>query len=483
MPLTAVVPFEWIRMRSLIRVVLALVLGAGGSTLWACSAQSSGELAERNSRSPSVRREIAQVRALLREDRWREALVGAEAVVEAALTSEPALLVLAEASWRAGQLDRTRHLTELLVNRGARLGETYEWAVHAALAAGARDEAERIAALGVRVAPDSGHAWLAVTAVHATLGELEEARRTLQRAAIRFGGTLPQARAALRRVEQLVERVAERGTTAELVDQPTRKGREEVSWSDGRPVVPLAVSAADGGELLEVPMLVDTGGSRALAIDRSLEPQLSFQFMGTQEVAGVAGPRSRGTRVRLDALEMGAWRFEQVPAVLFDLEDPQSQGFQGIVGPVLFADRVLIVNLRRRAVALKDAKDGAPSPSQLSAGEWRVPFWLADDGKVLVQVGVGVETWLALVDTGAVSSACSAAAAREGRWGVLQLGDQRFELPPPRGRAGLDENVSPSVGAEVSLLLGMDFWSRFGILTFDFQHHTLTLTPRDEQRR
>ena len=43
--------------------------------------------------------------------------------------------------------------------------------------------------------------------------------------------------------------------------------------------------------------------------------------------------------------------------------------------------------------------------------------------------------------------------------------------------------MSPRLGVEISILIGMDVLGLYGIVTLDYAHQVLTLTPRGETRR
>ncbi len=130
-----------------------------------------------------------------------------------------------------------------------------------------------------------------------------------------------------------------------------------------------------------------------------------------------------------------------------------------------------------------------------------VPFFLIADGKIALRAEVGGESVLALLDTGAAASALSARLARRIRPAqepasapaasdvpiapavpltaslngcVVQIAASRDEATI---RPTLDERVSPRLGVEVSLLLGMDFVGRCDRLVVDYVHQQLLIVP------
>jgi hypothetical protein len=124
-----------------------------------------------------------------------------------------------------------------------------------------------------------------------------------------------------------------------------------------------------------------------------------------------------------------------------------------------------------------------------------VPFFLIADGKVAVRGEVEGHGVLALLDTGAAATSLSSRLARRiPRDAKLSAAS---EPPPPpllvnlNGlklpiagslaeasiRPNLDERVSPRLGVEISLLLGMDFVGRCDRLVVDYVHQQLLIVP------
>jgi hypothetical protein len=159
--------------------------------------------------------------------------------------------------------------------------------------------------------------------------------------------------------------------------------------------------------------------------------------------------------------------------------------------------RMLVFAPKLHAIRLMTGRLGQPA---LVEEELRrataIPFFLVADGKLVVRAEVGGEGVLALLDTGAAATALSARLARKLRERAdaatvpaaepaapspLRVRWNGCEIPIAESlaaaavRATLDERVSPRVGVEVSLLLGMDFVARCDRLVVDYVHQQLLI--------
>jgi hypothetical protein len=182
-----------------------------------------------------------------------------------------------------------------------------------------------------------------------------------------------------------------------------------------------------------------------------------------------------------------------VPALLLPvpsdakLRERAEPPYRGVLGTALLQRRIVTFLPKQRLVRLMNGRRGRlPLAPEEMARATRIPFFLVGDGKVVFLADEGAVPALALLDTGAAASCVSARFARRAPPADgsaahplrLELGDRSVDFDASTVRSNLDERVSKRIGAEVSLLLGMDFVERFDRVVIDYVHQELLLVPQ-----
>lgn len=433
-----------------------------------------------------------RARELLELDLWEEALSLAEQAVGRASRSPDHLVLLADAAWRAGQLARAMEILEI----GLRLQPDHGQA----LAGLARNHwihgrtAEGLAASSraVILASDDPQVWLIHAALLARVRRFGAAEAALQRVPALIQRSGFDSATALRRAQESLAAVHAAMRAPEPIVEQEGRSVTRFELVNGVPVVKGRLRSSTGAEL-RVPLLVDTGGSRFLVLDRSLDPLLDLPSHGTIPVHGTRRPTTQAQAASLHEVSVGDWRFGNVPTLFLDLQPPvQEDGkpsYLGILGPVISAGRILALNFRAGRLLLRDPpSDGTAVPEEAPPRGVQVPFLLMGDAKVVVNLHVEGLPVLGLVDTGSSRTWLSQRLARKlfpGDDGAstpaspavsLRLGNVTRTLDAVGTLPALDRRVSPSMGAEIGVLLGVDYLRNFGRLVLDYQAFQLTLS-------
>ena len=175
------------------------------------------------------------------------------------------------------------------------------------------------------------------------------------------------------------------------------------------PVVHLPLEFSDGHVAVDVLVngrgpfrfLLDTGAGVEACIDDDLAGLLALQSTGTVLSGDGSGRNvTRRGLVRIDGIEVGGLRAENVTAIVADLEwlrRPGELPVNGVLGLPLFRDLLLTVDYPGERLVLTSGRlsDG---------GEHVLPY---DDSRGVpdVQVTVGRRRLRALIDTGARAAA------------------------------------------------------------------------------
>jgi hypothetical protein len=447
-----------------------------------------------------------RVRALLRLDRWDEALAEAEALARRTPDDSDANGLLALALLRAGRPEEAQAAAK-------RAGEGGFWALlaKATLLSVWDDKDEEAAplvkkALALRRDEPEGW-WLAAQ----TSQSEAEARTALARlAALRPKGhpfaefaddldALARTIGALRDSRRELER---RRSQLRFPDTARLPFTQELG------MIFVTVTIND----VPLKLLFDTGAGGALVVSRSRTRRLGARFLTRTVIRGVQGKEeSRMLRPRQVAL--GPLRFGPLPF----REAGEMPVGEGIFGGALLDDYAVTIDFRASELRLKKVKPGAPAPSggaavlpfrQLFGGNLYVPLRLSavpQDGKGFF---LDAPLW-SIVDTGAQTGLLSRRVAGALALGLpdeakrtvqndlaVGIGSTRASMTmdlvqrpfmllgagglahPVRfgiGASPLDEVISPGTSFETGALLGMPFLSRHKKVTFDYPNKRLVL--------
>ncbi len=370
---------------------------------------------------------LEEAEALLRGCRPVEAAAAFAAILDERAEDERAIAGRIEA-W----IDADRWVDAS--NEASRLGERVTTSAHLASAAGAAlYRAGRIDEAGRVLEPQASSTGLGARgmsvlgAVRLAQGRGAEAIEWMRRA---LEADPEDARVVLRSAEatssraEAVERLTRYLALADRDDPDRREGaRGTLAWlrtlgdrrvwrastpQPERIELPLAavigssaaavgwtVPARLGASRRKVRLLLDTGSGGLFLVDR-VARRAGLETLAEETTFGGGGTgRHRSTRGVLARVAFGALAFEDALVTTSPGDLDPTGRYQGILGPGVFEDYRLTIDLGRRSLTLE--RDGP----RLATG---APYWVVA-GQILVRARAhGAPDGLFLLDTGASSS-------------------------------------------------------------------------------
>ena len=203
--------------------------------------------AESTEAADSIRREI---RRLLDQDQWVLALERAETAL--ALEPQSALLAeVADAAWRAGQIQRAADLYRACLQHDPNLAPALNGVARDAWVRGRLDEALAASEDAVARAPKSAQCWMTRAAVLSARGSRSAAERALAEAVALREGLIPRHTPGARRAREALEEVRS-NLGAPLIERSDPKNRFRIDLRFGVPIARVFVLTPDldwGGNL------------------------------------------------------------------------------------------------------------------------------------------------------------------------------------------------------------------------------------------
>lgn len=437
-----------------------------------------------------------ELRALLRLDRWQEAIAAGERAP--ALTPEQEGL-LALAYLRAGQPQRAQESAEWAWRRDS---QAY-WPLVALGTLALRWESDHETAgaylrQAIARRPNYAEGWLALLATTREAQEVAQAAAALTRLAPQgypFDFWSKPLRDNAQNALQFTDAFPRGETFCPVSAVPS----VQVLQLKRDPRGMLYFNAEVDGQRLR--LLYDTGGGRHLLLTPDAVARLRPLFVASTIVTGLQGHSGgllhRAERLRLDSLELRALPVESTRANL--------GGFDGLVGWRIFGERVQRVDLRQNTLTLLE------KPGRSEAGICLSLHLIQDQPVIGVRCRHAGKSDLplwAILDTGATQDFFSLRAGAQlssrARREVLRVSigiGQTHEKMETRSLAVgfdlfslsnqlltsyaqataasfLDDVHNPASGFEHGLLLGMDFISRFAVLELDPVGRQVRLVPQ-----
>ncbi len=438
--------------------------------------------------SAAIEERVARIESLLYAGNWRTARTIAERSVAVAGSNSLLRTRWADALWRAGQLRRAATVYEQILATDRDCGEAWFGRVRWLLVRGLLDEALAQSLVATQVASRDVESWFARVAALSRAGQDGPAHRARQHGlSLLEEGDSETASLdtndpfihedrdpyAFHQAAPLMGRPS--GFTAVDSSAPPRLRRPLIVERD-RPMI-LAKLPRKVGPPRRLSLLIDTGGSTSVALDESCHGWLDYEPSGVQLVGGISGHEPAWSGV-LKTWSLDEWQFENVPVVLFPMTEGEvDPPYDGILGPSVAAGRVMSLNFKNEAFLLRPPpEDGSPYPVDMPPRGFRVPFFLFRDGKSVVEVQVDGESCLGLLDTGSRRS-YRAEALGNSESSTIHVADHAVSLELRHLPEVLERRISPRLGVEVSLLLGMDFFLNFDKVVLDYHSQTLFLLP------
>lgn len=234
-------------------------------------------------------------------------------------------------------------------------------------------------------------------------------------------------------------------------------------------------------------LIVDTGGSMALSLHNELADELGIKPLAGSTIRGVSGKQEAKLAVT-DELRIGDIEVRRAMTTTFSLPPPLNTMIAGILGTGLFSKGRMTLHFKEGRIEV------SPSSDKPASGDEQT-IRLVGDAKMLAPVRVQGERHWAIIDSGAELIALSPKHIR--RWfperkplrlqgaglGVGQGDSAGLEIVPgvslealgaTRSNIGglaldaLDTTLSPFVGVESAVLIGMPLLRETESFTVDF---------------
>ena len=235
-------------------------------------------------------------------------------------------------------------------------------------------------------------------------------------------------------------------------------------------------------------LIVDTGGSITLALDQTVADEIGLKSVATATIRGVSGKQESG-QVLVEELRIGDIVCRRVVTRTFDVHGAIMNAADGIIGTGVFWGGRMTLDFARGELVIGPSQD-EPGPGR--AAELR----LVSDAKLVVPVTLEGQPGVALLDTGADAVALAPSRLKKlfpdreveifapglalgvgsgkgpeislGRGVKLEFAGRTFENYGGLGLDVLDDVLSPVMGIQTDILLGMPTFREMKSCTVDF---------------
>jgi len=453
---------------------------------------------------------LEQAQALLDDDDFEKAralLDAARARLGPAAPPARLLELLADALWRSGELAAAGEVYSAAREQRPNSRRALIGLSRLALARGDGEEALALSDAAIAASPREPEPWLLRCAALMHANRTREAIAARQRADALLAQARAAGRAEPRRLRAALDVVRIAGLGEVTVRRREYITRLEYDLRAGVPVVAATLRGADEREVT-VPMVIDTGGSYCMTLDDSVGAALGLDLSPGGPIEGVERGTIESSYATVPFLDLAGWTVRDAPALLYPVPSEPAlrlrpePPYRGVLGTAMLQRRVLVFLPKSQLIRLMTGRFGQAA---LAEEERRrataVPFFVIADGKIALRAEVEGESVLALLDTGAAATALSARLDRRTRRSKEQAAAPASPATPDAPpvpftaslngcvvpiaasrdeaavRSTLDERVSPRLGVEISLLLGMDFVGRCDRLVVDYVHQQLLIVP------
>jgi hypothetical protein len=235
-------------------------------------------------------------------------------------------------------------------------------------------------------------------------------------------------------------------------------------------------------------MIVDTGGSIMLALDQAVADEIGLKSLGKASVRGVSGKQETGQAL-VDELQIGTIRCRRVITRTFDVRGSIMNAADGVVGTGVFAAARMTLDFAGGQLVI------APSCEEPGVGA-PVDLRLVSDAKLVALVTLEGQPGVAMLDTGADAVAMAPSRLKRlfpdrkvesiapglalgvggdqmpkisfGSGVTLEIAGRKYENYGGLGLDVLDDILSPAIGIQTDILLGMPLFRDMKSCTVDF---------------
>lgn len=433
--------------------------------------------------SPTEARLIEALDVCWRADDWRAGLQLAEFAAQQHPDKTKLAAYVARAYWRGGRIQQAEQLvTRWKLDDGDTVAA--QVAIAAYLAQGDLEHTaqwlDRLQKLGPRTASDWYHVFAAKTALRDYAGLAEILRKA--ESAVDAKGGYPD--------NFLEESVA--GLSAFFTAVGTEPLNQVRTYGNA-PLAPLPLFNLPFCEVLinghgPYRLVLDTGGSIMVALDQGIAEDLGLKSVAPATVRGVSGTEETG-QVLLDKVQIGNIECRRVLCRTFDVRTALMNSADGILGTGIFAQARMTLDLEGGHVSVTPSQAEAPAGSPLD-------IRIIGDAKIMALAPLDDTPCVALLDSGADAVALATS------WLEHRFPDERitridvnlgigigssatpevaFAPPVAMTLAGrkldnfgglgldvLDKVISPVLGVQTDVLVGMPVFRQMRTFTVDF---------------
>jgi hypothetical protein len=430
--------------------------------------------------TPAAYRDALDV--VWRADDWKAGLTLARQALDKHPADPSLPAVVARALWRGGQLLEAERIAERINVRGDdRIGLTTLIEINVA-----RGELVRAAAAADRLetlGPQTAEQWFHIISLRQLLDRNDGldamVRRARELAKVENG--YPET-LLLEMVDGLAEFLAAVGPAS--LNQVLEEGSAAMTQMPliGLPACNVLINGRGPFR-----MIVDTGGSVMLSVDNEVADDIGLKSIATAAIRGVAGKDTSGQAL-VDELRIDGITCRRVMTRIFGVRQATAYSADGIIGTGMFAHSRLTLDFADGRMVVSASSD-RPGPG--TAIEARI----VSDAKLIALSEINGRSAVALLDSGADLAALSPSrcralfpdqpvrSLRAAGMGVGQGEQPQFALTrgitwSVSGRCYenfggvaldvLDDVLSPFLGVQVDILVGMPVFRDMKSLTIDF---------------
>ncbi len=464
-------------------VALALVLLTQSPDAHLAQWKRKADSAVREAKGGQTVRQYADAfEAAWKADDWRAAVDLAEQAEKRHAGNAKLRGLVARAYWRAGRIrDAQRVVERIPADTRDRVG--LSMLIGMALAEGRGDTlaplVERLEALDTVQAEDLALVVGAKLARNELKGVADLIRQTLDRSDPRNGFPEVYFEENLGGVAEFLDAIG-----PEPINQVTRYG--EAAMPPHRmlnlPYVDVFINGKGPYR-----MIADTGGSVMLSVDRKVAREVGLPVHASAKIRGVGGVDDSEQSL-VDELTIGGIRCRRVMTRVFDASAALLHQADGILGTGVFMGA-------RMTMDFANAKLIVTESGESQAVGVAAPVWLVGDAKLITLVEIEGKPAAGLLDSGADAVALTPSRLRAlfpeysiQVYNVMAMGvgtgenaglalapgtDVRFADKTYRKISGLgldvlDKMLSPMLGIQNDILIGMPFFRDMQTFTIDY---------------
>lgn len=462
-----------------VAIMLLFPAGEEPQNPWKDKVSAAVERAERVGSTAAYRQALD---AAWRADDWQMSVKLARTARDR-FPNQPSLSgPIARALWRGGEIAEAERVVDT-IREETRDRVALTTLIEIQLARGRREQAAAAARRLEKLGPASATELYHLLAIRLTEDHLVGMAALLREAAQLVDPDNGYPEIYLQEVlDGLPEFFAAIGT--EPINQITRHGAAEMPMIVAIRL-PYCLATINGQGPYR--LIVDTGGSITLSLDDDIARELKLKSYGTASIRGVSGKQD-SEQMLVDELQIGEITCRRVVTRTFELPEVMTLATDGIIGTGVFDRARLTLDFEHARLVVAPSSD-QPAPG--NPAEVRI----VGDAKLLAPIKLQGEDAIALLDSGADVAAVSPTRLRElfpdrqlttlptAGLGVgeddsagislapgvkLEAWDRTYENYSGLGLEALDTLLSPIVGVQTQVLLGMPIFRDMKSWTIDY---------------